>query len=100
MGLCEDLEKFPSNWKTEHGHSMCRLSGSREKGQVVRRFVCQPKVSFYPKDREASEWQSSIRCVLRLYCGGLTGRGHGLVAKAGFQWQIIRTWIRTARTEA
>lgn len=24
-------------------------------------------------------------------------QGHGLVARAGFQWQIIRTWIRTAK---
>lgn len=52
MGLCEDLEKFLSNWKTEHGHNMCGLSGSVEKGQVVRRFACQPKVSSYPKKEE------------------------------------------------
>lgn len=52
MGLCEDLEKFPSSWKTEHGHSMCSLSGSMEKGQVVRRFVCQQRLASTLKTEE------------------------------------------------
>lgn len=50
-GFARTWRNFQATGK-QHGHSMCSLSGSMEKGQVVRRFACQPKVSFYPKKEE------------------------------------------------
>lgn len=50
------------------------LSGSMEKGQVVRRFACQPKVSSYPK-RQRSQ------CVAKL---------HEACAKTLLSWRSDR----------
>lgn len=58
--------------------------GWKRASQVVRRFAHQPKVNFYPQDREAGQCGRAVRRVLRLYLRWRVDRwGHSKVALAG-----------------